>query len=154
MKNLVFKTYEIEEVLNLYVNRNGKSQLWNDSVENKQIKIDLLEDIDIPEKETKETTNIRIKRYQKIVKILKQKYEYKCQLCGYSFHMDNGNDYCEAHHIKMLSDDGSQSKENVIILCANHHKMFHYARDAISIGKLIDNKRIIKIDNGQFTIQF
>lgn len=154
MENLVFKTYEIEDVLNLYVIKNGKLQIWNDSIENKQTKIDLLEDIDIPEKETKEATNIRIKRYQKIVKILKQKYEYKCQLCGYSFQMDNGNDYCEAHHIKMLSDDGSQSKENVIILCANHHKMFHYASNTINIGQLIDNKRVIKIAEKEFTIKF
>ncbi|MBE6069181.1 MAG: hypothetical protein E7211_16015 [Clostridium lundense] len=178
MEGKVYKTYELEEVLELYINKNDISTIINkqkdestntndinkfessiESIEDKedidiQIERDFLEDIDEIENEPIEQRIKRIKRYQKIVKMLKQKYNYKCQLCGYSFHMDNGKDYCEAHHIKMLSEDGSQSPENVIILCANHHRIFHYACETTIVGKLINSKRVIKIGDEEFIVQF
>lgn len=173
MKNEIVKTYELEEILDTYINKNGISELLNkhDKVNNdkenksliiqsdeeyidKQIEKDFLDDVDIPANETEEAHYKRVKRYPKIVKLLKQKYGFKCQLCGYSFRMSDGNGYCEAHHIKMLSKDGSQSPENVIILCANHHRLFHYSIDEIIIGKLIDGKRIIKIGEKEFKVQF
>ncbi|MBN3382931.1 HNH endonuclease [Clostridium botulinum] len=177
----IYKTYELEEVLSLYINKNGilydstkkdRGQFSNENNNKEfeefieliskeeekdidiQIEKDFLDDVDIAENESTEELNRRIKRYQKIVKILKQKYNYKCQLCGYTFPMDNGSYYCEAHHIQMLSRDGSQHPENVIILCANHHRKFHYAKDNIIIGKLIDGKRVIKIGNEEFVVQF
>ncbi|MCE5222393.1 MAG: HNH endonuclease [Clostridium sp.] len=100
-----------------------------------QIEKDFLDDIDVVENESIEEKIKKIRRYQKIVNILKQKYGYRCQLCGYTFKMDNGNCYCEAHHIKMLSKDGTQNPNNVIILCANHHRMFHYASNIITVGE-------------------
>lgn len=178
MENNVYKTYELEEVLDLYINKNGiltitnnendqstnikdinEFESSNESTENEeeidiQIKKDFLEDVGEIENESIEQRIKRIKRYQKIVKMLKLKYNYRCQLCGYSFRMDNGIDYCEAHHIKMLSEDGSQNPENVIILCANHHRIFHYARYTIIIEELIDRKRIIKIGDEEFVVQF
>lgn len=174
----VYKTYELEEELSLYMNKNGilhelnkenfelsnensgedfesLIELINDEEEiDMQIKKDFLDDIDAGENESIEEGIKKIKRYQKIVNILKRKYEYKCQLCEYTFQMDNGNYYCEAHHIKMLSKDGTQNPNNVIILCANHHRMFHYASNMITIGELIDGKRVIKIGDIEFVIQF
>jgi predicted restriction endonuclease len=93
---------------------------------------------------------IALKRYQKIVKMLKNKYNHKCQLCGYSFHMDNGDYYCEAHHIKELAKGGSQDPNNVIILCSNHHRQFHYAKDRITISELTDGEKIIEIDGQKY----
>lgn len=178
MESNVYKTYNLEEVLDLYVNKNDISTIINnendestnmndineigysiESTEDKedidtQIEKDFVEDVGEIENEPVEQRIRRIKRYQKIVKMLKKKYNYKCQLCGYSFHMDSGKDYCEAHHIKMLSEDGSQSPENVIILCANHHRIFHYSSDTISIGELINRKRIIKIEDEEFVVRF
>lgn len=130
-----------------------KLNLSEESID-KQIEKDFLDDIDIPENELIEVRNKRIKRYKKIVNRQKKMHGYKCQLCGYSFHMDNGNDYCEAHHIKMLSKDGSQGPENVIILCANHHRMFHYANNNITVGKLRAGERIIKIGEETFNVKF
>lgn len=174
----VYKTYELEEELSLYINKNGISyalnknapELSNENNESEfeshielvtdeenidiQIKRDFLDDIDVPENESIDEQIKKIKRYQKIVKILKQKYNYKCQLCDYTFHMDNGNNYCEAHHIKILSKDGTQNPDNVIILCANHHRIFHYANNNIIVGKLINGKRFIKIGNEEFVVQF
>lgn len=161
----VYKTYKLEGELSLYINKNGilhdpneedfesliESIIDEEDIDI-QIEKDFLDDIDVAENESIEEQIKKIRRYQKIVKILKRKYDYKCQLCGYNFQMDNGNYYCEAHHIKMLSKDGTQSSDNVIILCANHHRMFHYASNTITVGKLIDGKRVIKISNKEFVV--
>lgn len=170
MESIVYKTYELEDELSLYININGVSkpfrekgsnlnihgnQLQNNEEEiDKQIERDFFDDIGELENETEEVRYNRIKRYQKIVKRLKVQYNHKCQLCGDNFLMDNGNYYCEAHHIKMLSQDGSQSPENVLILCANHHRMFHYASNICIIRELIDGKRSIKIGEKEFTVQY
>lgn len=155
MKNLGYKTCKLEDVLCLYKNINGILIKQDDEEKiDIQIEKDFLEDVNVPDNEPIELRNERIKRYQRIVKLLKQKYDNRCQLCGYSFPMDNGLGYCEAHHIKWLSEDGSQSPENVIILCANHHRLFHYASNHITIGGLIDNERIIRIMDKEFTVQF
>jgi predicted restriction endonuclease len=166
MENTVFKGYKLEEVLDLYINNNGISQLLNKQngdndvginskeIIDKQVEKDFLDDIDVSKNESEIAYYQRIKRYQKIVNMLKQKYGYKCQVCGFSFHMDNGNNYCEAHHIKMLSDDGSQTPNNVIILCANHHRMFHYASNTCIVGDLNQEKRIIRIGDEEFTVQY
>ncbi len=168
MENTVYKTYELEDELDLYININGMpkfskrkgsmlsthgNQLNEEEIDD-QIKRDFIDDIDEPENVTEEVRLNRIKRYQKIVKRLKKEYNYQCQLCRDNFLMDNGNYYCEAHHIKMLSKDGSQSPENVLILCAKHHRMFHYASNTCIIGKLIKGKRNIKIGKEEFMVQY
>jgi len=176
--NKVYKTYKLEDELSLYIKKNGiwhvlkkkNFELSNENNEREfeslielipneenidiQIEKDFLDDIDVQGNESIEEWTKKIKRYQKIVKILKQKYNYKCQLCGYTFHMDNGNYYCEAHHIKMLSKDGTQNADNVIILCANHHRIFHYSSETTIVGQVIDDKRVIKIGAEEFVVQF
>lgn len=158
METKIYKNYKLEEVLNIYLNNNETVHILNnDQIEYKideNVKRDFLEDIDVQENEIESNYNEKIKRYQKIVKMLKEKYEHKCQVCGHTFLMDNGKNYCEAHHIKMLSKDGSQAPENVIILCADHHRMFHYATNTTEIGNLINGKRKIKIGNEEFWVQF
>ena len=135
MKNVVF---ELDEILDMYVYDDTGSY---DIVIDEQIKKNFDEDFgnDI-QNETKEQRILRIKRYQKTVNELKVKYNYKCQIssCGYSFPMDNGKGYCEAHHIELLSNNGSQKPENVLILCANHHRMFHYANQNIILDLLLN----------------
>ena len=86
---------------------------------------------DFPEVEDikKEIVINQIKRVKSIVDTLKEKYNYKCQLCEFNFKMKNGNEYCEAHHLVQLSLGGSQMPDNVIIVCPNHHRMLHYAKD-------------------------
>ncbi len=80
------------------------------------------------------------------------KHNYKCQNYGYSFHMDNGKEYCEAHHLKMLSRGGTQDVDNVIILCENHHRMFHYASDKIRIDDAVNGKRVVSIFNDNYIV--
>lgn len=88
-----------------------------------------LEDFPELENQKKELVINRIKRVKSIVDALKEKYHYKCQICGFNFKMKNGNEYCEAHHLVPLSTGGSQMPENVIIICPNHHRMLHYAQE-------------------------
>lgn len=160
MKNKVIELFSLQEKLDLYLNIQGYPYLYieknakNDDLEDKQIEQNLLEDIDALENETVEEKRKRIKRYQRIVKILKERYQFKCQICGQTFQMDNGNWYCEAHHIKSLSNNGSQSAQNVIILCAHHHRMFHYAGDTISMGNQKNGFRIMKIGQEEYDIPF
>ena len=72
----------------------------------------------------------RLKRCYGVVRSLKKKYGYKCQIgsCRFTFRMRNGGWYCEAAHIKPLRGRkrGLDLPENILILCANHHKMLDY----------------------------
>lgn len=54
-----------------------------------------------------------------------------CQIVGCGFTFPKGKDgrkgtYCEAHHLQRLADDGKDVPENIVVLCANHHKQFHF----------------------------
>lgn len=107
--------------------------------------LELISDLGL-ENETVEVKRKQIKRYQGIVKKLKTRYKNKCQIksCQFSFVKSNGEDYSEAHHLKPLSEGGGQSEENVVILCANHHRMFHYAK--VIVGELEHDERAIEIN--------
>jgi Predicted restriction endonuclease len=99
--------------------------------------------------ETKEVTLNRIIRYQKIVSNLKSKYKSKCQIegCNFTFRKKNGEYYSEGHHIEFLSQGGSQDESNVVILCPNHHRMFHYAD--VEIFEREDERRKIRINGDE-----
>lgn len=44
--------------------------------------------------------------------------------------MPNGKRYLEAHHIIALGNQGRDRVENVIALCAEHHREAHFGTDA------------------------
>ena len=151
MANTNIKVFPIDEHLRL--------------IDYNQVRAELLTNPEVQELENMLSadygTNIRIERKvqlvwrdMQIVRKLKEKYGFKCQICGYQFQMDNGQYYCEAHHIIPISENGSQSEENVIILCANHHRMFHYAKNTILVGPLLNKMRTIQIGNEKFDIEY
>jgi hypothetical protein len=43
-----------------------------------------------------------------------------------SFVKENGRKYSEAHHVIPLSENGSDETDNIMCLCANHHRQMHY----------------------------
>ena len=96
----------------------------------------------------------RIKRYKEIVIEVKLKYENKCQICGcnFTFLKKNGEYYSEVHHLELLSKGGSQDSSNVVVLCANHHRMFHYAK--LEIGEKIGNELKIKLNGIEYKILY
>ncbi len=119
-----------------------------DITERTKLNNDLEEDQMTQPNESYEVTIQKIKRYKKIVDDLKKKYGSKCQIegCGITFTQNNGNYYAEGHHLIPLSSGGSQEEGNVVILCANHHRMFHYANVHIEQNQS-GLKRPIKIND-------
>lgn len=91
-----------------------------------------VEDYEQPERT--ETTTSRIIRNTDIVKELKDTYDHECQVCGISRQKRNGDGYAEGHHLKPLGDphNGPDIKENILILCPNHHADFDYGRIAVN----------------------
>lgn len=58
----------------------------------------------------------------------------RCEYCGVlGFAMVDGSHYVEAHHIIALSSQGADAVENVIALCAEHHREAHYGQQAESL---------------------
>lgn len=150
MENTGIRILELEEYLPIYKIADEHEKASSDEAEGIELldlKKHFSEDME-PEalKNITEEKLIRlVKRYRSIVNKKKKECGCRCQICGLTFLMDNGNYYCEAHHLIPISEDGSQGSENVIILCANHHRMFHYAKNNISIRE-VNGEKIISID--------
>ena len=65
----------------------------------------------------------KIKRDQTIVRQVKEKNNWKCQACSFTFLKEDGSYYVEAAHINQLATSHDDSLENLLALCANCHKM-------------------------------
>lgn len=75
------------------------------------------------------------------VKELKELYNNCCQICNES--LDLGDErYSEVHHIWPLHQEGEDVKENMIVLCPNHHVLFD--RGALKID--LNSRKINMID--------
>ncbi len=94
------------------------------------------------------TVKVR-KRNTKIVKLLKDLYEHKCQVTGdeFTFKKKDGVGYTEAHHLIPLGDGGFDKPENLVILNPLVHKWFHYA----DIGN-IDLSKMKHLEDGSATL--
>jgi 5-methylcytosine-specific restriction enzyme A len=65
--------------------------------------------------------------------------DYKCLVCEamgqnpYSFKKPNGNYYIETHHVEPVSTlkKGVLSINNLIAVCANHHRQLHYGNTQV-----------------------
>lgn len=69
-----------------------------------------------------------LRRNRALVEKLKKLYRGKCQYCGFTFKQRNGRPYCEAAHLKPMArrEANIDVKDNLFILCPNHHKMLDY----------------------------
>ncbi len=52
----------------------------------------------------------------------------KCEFCGTPGFQTPHGVYLETHHIQPLAQGGGDSTQNVIALCANHHREAHYGK--------------------------
>lgn len=83
--------------------------------------------------QVKEVISRRIERGS-ISKDVKKLYNYQCKVCEalgekpYSFKKTNGEHYIETHHIIPVANltQGTLGISNLITVCANHHRQFHY----------------------------
>lgn len=60
----------------------------------------------------------------------------RCEYCGeLGFELNGGRHYLETHHIISLASEGSDTIDNVIALCANHHRQAHFGSNADALEK-------------------
>lgn len=99
--------------------------------------------------QVKEVISRRIER-GKVSSEIKKLNGYKCKVCEaigqnpHSFKKLNGDYYIETHHITPVANlmEGSLGLSNLITVCANHHRQFHYG-----------DIKIISNTNDHLTIQ-
>lgn len=69
-----------------------------------------------------------IERNPRLSRLLKQKFNYRCQLCDQEgFIKKNGEPYAEAHHLENLASGGPDLSDNILVLCPNCHRKLHFA---------------------------
>ena len=92
--------------------------------------------------------------YQRIVGELKERYKNECQIedCGYTFEKRGGGFYSEGHHLIWRSEGGGPEQSNVVILCPNHHRMFHYAD--VMIEDPVGDERNVTINGVRHSILY
>lgn len=58
-----------------------------------------------------------------------------CELCGSpGFVTEGGTFYLECHHVHGLAAGGADTVDNVIAVCANHHREAHYGADRVELN--------------------
>jgi 5-methylcytosine-specific restriction protein A len=81
------------------------------------------------------TTSLFVRRPE-IRRFALKRAKGKCEYCGEpGFKMENGKIYLETHHIKPLSEKGSDTIDNVAALCPNHHREAHHGKIRSKISK-------------------
>lgn len=90
------------------------------------------------EPEREYTTTYRVLRDTNLARKLKLLHNNSCQICGLQIQLPNGNLYSEAHHIIPLGTphNGSDTPENIIVLCPNHHVMCDYGAIELSLEEI------------------
>lgn len=54
----------------------------------------------------------------------------KCECCGVDgFIKEDGSIFLEVHHLRLLAENGSDTPQNAVALCANCHRKLHYAKN-------------------------
>lgn len=101
--------------------------------------------------QVKEIISRRIERGN-ISNEIKKLYNYKCKICEalgqnpHSFKKTNGDYYIETHHIIHVSSlmQGTLGVCNLITVCANHHRQFHFGD--IKVDRNTKDNLIITIE--------
>jgi hypothetical protein len=106
--------------------------------------------IDIEPPSRVQSVTYRILRDTVTTRQLKIDHGYQCQICGTCINLPDGSKYAEVHHIRPLGRPhcGPDTRENMIVLCPNHHAMCDYR------GVKLDQKMIRKIDGHSIGIAF
>jgi 5-methylcytosine-specific restriction protein A len=71
----------------------------------------------------------------------------KCEWCQQpGFIMAAGSIFLETHHIIPLAENGSDTEDNVVALCPNHHRETHHGAKSNDMRKELLNRRCIQGD--------
>jgi len=103
-------------------------------------------DSSLPHK--KEKTTKFFERSAVVRRVVLERAEGHCEWCrDKGFITASGAIYLESHHVVPLSEEGLDSKINVIGLCPNHHREAHYGKDAVKMREKLLEK--VKKLNGE-----
>ena len=91
----------------------------------------------------------QIARNRRIVVKLKRLYGGRCQCCGFTFAKANGEPYSEVAHLRAISNREADldTKDNLVVLCANHHRMLDYGTIEIEYDATADD--LLLRENGR-----
>ena len=87
---------------------------------------------------------------------MKKYRDHKCQICAaiginpVGFATKCGIPYTEAHHVEEVGKGGDLGPENIVVLCANHHRQMHSGNVAL-VQKTV-NKFVFRIDGKQIAV--
>lgn len=84
---------------------------------------------------------------------------HKCQLCEaagshpHAFLKRDGSPYAEAHHVQPVSKliPGSLGVQNIMVLCANHHRQAHYG--SFDVVEETQNEWVLSVDGKKLTVE-
>lgn len=85
---------------------------------------EITSNIELYEGILQETTIMQKKRNQEIIKLVKERDNYTCQVCGFYYN----NKIVEAHHLTPISSKDEEYKvtlEHLVTLCPNCHALAH-----------------------------
>lgn len=104
-----------------------------DNIEQQEIvtEIETLPNIEDNKAEIITIQNKTYKRKNILIAKIKRERNFECQICGTKILKSNGSYYIEAAHIQAKKDKGNENKENILILCPNHHKEFDFGKREI-----------------------
>jgi len=111
---------------------------WSPSDVNRLIS-ELDQKLGVPERESAMIDKLR--RNHSLPALLRMRYEFKCQFCGFTFIKRDGGYYAEVAHIEALKDGGQDVSSNMLVLCPNHHKML----DQANVEVVSRSNRSIKV---------
>jgi len=87
---------------------------------------------------------IKIRRLnQKIGYDLKDLYNHKCQICGFTAVDNYSCHVSETHHINSFTASLNNDANNIMIICPNHHRIIHKISP-----RFIRSKLVYKYPNG------
>lgn len=93
--------------------------------------------------EKREVTTNQYKRNPYIAELAKRQANGICQLCGEKapFITADGKPYLETHHIRWLSEGGSDTIDNTVAVCPNCHRKLHILNDKKDVEYLMSLKK-------------
>jgi 5-methylcytosine-specific restriction endonuclease McrA len=77
-----------------------------------------------------------VRRNRALAREIHQLYKGRCQLCAFDGLTVYGVGCAETHHIVHLSRGGEDSRENLLLLCPNHHTVVHKTEATFDYGSL------------------
>ena len=107
-----------------------KEEINYDQIEQEEIEQNIHNIPDLTDNKS-ETIILNEKVYKRnnvLISIIKRERGFKCQICNEKIKKNDGSFYIEAAHIIPKKDKGNENKENILILCPNHHKEFDYGK--------------------------